>query len=96
MDKFDWVKDSSMREKVFAEYRRIRNVMLAECVSDARNELFFKNIDMVRVAQSIGIDTSFDRKVQFPAAIWYDWREARCMQMANSALPFARFGVFLI
>ena len=60
------MKDSSTQEKVFAEYRRIRAAMLAKCVSDARNEFFF-NIDMVRIAQSIGIDTSFDRKARKPS-----------------------------
>ena len=73
--RFDWMNDSSTREKVFAEYRRIRDAMLAKCVSDARNALFFRNVDMVRVAQSIGIDTSFDRKTRKPCIDFDDQQQ---------------------
>ena len=65
-NRFDWVKDSSAREKVFAEYRRIRNAMMARCVSEARSGLF-RDFDLPRAAQAIGIDVSFDKKARKPS-----------------------------
>ena len=65
-DRFDWVKDASVRERVFAEYRRIRNLMLAERVEKARADLFAK-FDMPRAARAIGIDVSFDEKARKPS-----------------------------
>lgn len=60
-DKFGWVKDPSMREKVFEEYQRIREATKSKYVSEARAEMFLK-IDLPRVARSIGIGVSTEKK----------------------------------
>ena len=59
-DKFGWVKDSSMREKVLEEYQRIREATKSKYVSEARAEMFLK-IDMPRTARLIGIEVSTDK-----------------------------------
>ena len=64
-DKFGWVKDSSMREKVFEEYQRIREATKSKYVSEARAEMFLK-IDLPRAARLIGIDVSTDKKTGKP------------------------------
>ena len=64
-DRFDWMKDASVRERVFAEYRRIRNLMLSRRVEKARVDLFV-NFDLPRTARAIGIDVTFDKKAHKP------------------------------
>ena len=65
-ENFEWVKSTSVREHVFAEYRRIRDLMLAERVEKARSDLF-ADFDMPRAARAIGIDVSFDEKAGRPS-----------------------------
>ncbi len=60
-DNFGWVKDSSTRAKVFEEYQRIRAATRTKSVSEARAKLFLER-DLPRMARSIGIGVSTDKK----------------------------------